>query len=316
MHKLTETKIFSGTANPLLAQAIADNLELPLGNIEVDHFSDGEIRVEINEHVRGHDVIIVQPTCAPANNNLMELLIMTETFRRSACKSVTAVVPYWGYARQDRRPPLTRTPITSSLVARMCELAGINKVVIVDIHSDQQQGFFQIPVINISAAPLMVADIWKKQYPHLTIVSPDTGGVVRARSIAKRLDDADLAIIDKRRPKANVSEVMNLIGNVMDRYCIIVDDMIDTAGTLCKAAIALKNAGAAYVAAYASHPVLSGSALDNIASTQALDEVVVTDTIPMKDNPPEKIRVLSVANLIGESTRRLLSNQSVSEIYT
>lgn len=313
-------RLFTGNANPSLAQDIASYLHVNLGDAEVGKFSDGEIRVEINEHVRGYHILIVQPTCAPTNDNLMELLIMADAFRRSSVESITAVIPYYGYSRQDRRPDFTRTPITSRLTADLLETAGINKVVVVDLHSGQQQGFFKGPVINISASPEIVGDIWRhhdvRRDPDIVVVSPDTGGVVRARSIAKQLDNADLAIIDKRRPEANQSVVMNIIGDVEGKKCIIVDDMIDTAGTLCKGAAALKAAGAKYVAAYATHPVFSGFAFDNINASE-LDEVVVTDTIPLARGKkiPEKIRVISVAGLVAETLRRINENRSVSEIY-
>jgi len=309
------TKIFSGNANIALAKNIAKYSRIPFGKMDVHKFSDGEIRVEINERIRGDDIIVVQPTCAPTNDNLMELLIMIDAFRRSAVNSITAVIPYYGYSRQDRRPDCTRTPITSRLVADMLEAAGVDQVIIVDIHSGQQQGFFRIPFINISASPEIVGDIWKqmKHEGETIIVSPDTGGVVRARSIAKQLGDADLAIIDKRRPAANVSEVMNVIGDIKGKNCIIVDDMIDTAGTLCKAAAALKERGALRVTAYATHAIFSGDAYTNIANSE-LDEVVVTDTIPIID-PPSNIRIISVANIIAETITRIQSHVSVSEMY-
>lgn len=313
------TKVFSGNANPQLAHKIAHFLGTPLGKVDISQFSDGEVRAEINEHVRGHNIILIQPTCAPTNDNLMELLVMVDAFRRSAVKSITAVIPYYGYSRQDRRPDFTRTPITSRLVASMLETAGVDQVIVVDIHSGQQQGFFNIPVINISASPEIVGDVWRNHAfdpKKLIVVSPDTGGVVRARSVAKQLDNAELAIIDKRRPEANQSEVMHVIGDVEGRRCIIVDDMIDTAGTLCKGAAALKERGADYVAAYATHPVFSGSAYDNILNSE-IDEVVVTDTIPL--NIPEeashKIRQISVSALVSETIRRIRSKQSISEMY-
>lgn len=313
------TKIFTGNANPQLAKRIAAYLDAPLGNAEITKFSDGEIRVEINEHVRGHHILLVQPTCAPTNDNIMELLVMVDALRRSAVNTITAVIPYYGYSRQDRRPDFTRTPITSRLVADMLQVAGVDQVVVVDLHSGQQQGFFKIPVINISASPEIVGDIWRHHAYNpkdLVVVSPDTGGVVRARSIAKQLDNANLAIIDKRRPEANRAEVMNIIGDVKGKRCIIVDDMIDTAGTLCKGAAALKEHGAEYVAAYATHAVFSGSAYGNIKNS-ALDQVVVTDTIPVviSDDLSSKLRVISIAGLIGESLRRIRSKESVSEMY-
>lgn len=317
-HPIGRTKLFTGNANPKLARRIANYLGVQIGNADITKFSDKEVRVEINEHVRSHHIIIIQPTCAPTNDNLMELLVMVDALRRSAVKDITAVIPYYGYSRQDRRPGFTRTPITSRLVARMIETSGVDQVMVVDLHSDQQQGFFDIPVINICAAPEITGDMWRNHahsVNQLVIVSPDTGGVVRARSVAKQMNDADLAIIDKRRPEANQSEVMHVIGDVNGKRCIVVDDMIDTAGTLCKAAAALKEHGAAYVAAYATHPVFSGPALDNIHNSE-LDQVVTTDTIPLPDDAiPEKIRTISVARLIAESLRRIRSKQSVSEMY-
>lgn len=313
------TKLFSGSANPELAKKIATYLNVELGKAEITRFSDGEIRVEIHEHIRGQHIFIVQPTCAPTNDHIMELLIMVDAFRRSAVKSITAVIPYYGYSRQDRRPDFTRTPITSRLVADMLQAAGVDQVVVVDLHSGQQQGFFNIPVINISASPEIVGDIWKNHAHRpkdLVVVSPDTGGVVRARSIAKQLDNAELAIIDKRRPCANKSEVMHIIGDVQGKRCIVVDDMIDTAGTLCKGAEALKERGAAYVAAYATHAVFSGPAHYNIANS-AIDEIVVTDTIPvtLNDSIATKLRVISVAGLLAETLRRLRLSESISEMY-
>jgi ribose-phosphate pyrophosphokinase len=325
------TKIYAGSANKSLAQHIASYLGMQLSPIELTQFSDGEIRCEIPEHIRKHHTFIIQPTCAPVNDHIMEVMVLADALRRQNVKDITAVIPYYGYARQDRKPGLSRTPITSRLIANMLEMVGVNQVIVVDIHSEQQLGFFNIPVINISAAPIIVADIWRNHAfdpRDLVIVSPDTGGVARARSIAKQLDNAQLAIIDKRRPEANVAEVMNIIGDVEGKRCIIVDDMIDTAGTLCKAATALKEkGGAAYVAAYATHPVFSGKAYQNIEESN-LDEVVVTDTIPVEpkmtviygtevaEPPPDKIRQISVAGLIAETMRRVRSHQSVSEIYT
>lgn len=319
------TKLFGGNANPALAAKIAKYLNVELGDAEITKFSDGEIRVEINEHVRGHHTIIIQPTCSPTNDNIMELLVMVDALRRSSVKSITAVIPYYGYSRQDRRPDFTRTPITSRLVADMLQAAGVQHVITADIHSGQQQGFFNIPVTNISASPEIVGDIWRRHAHNpkdLVVVSPDTGGVVRARSVAKQLDNAELAIIDKRRPRANVSEVMHIIGDVQDKRCIVIDDMIDTAGTLCKGAAALKEQGAKFVAAYATHAVFSGSAISNIEDSD-LDEVVVTDTIPLPADRRDgnalyvsnKIRVISVAGLIAETIRRIRSKESVSEMY-
>jgi len=299
-------KIFSGNSNKELAVHIGRILKQRLGDIDLERFSDGEIRCEINETIRESNIHIIQSTCAPTNDNLMELLIMADAFQRSAALKVIAIVPYYGYARQDRRPQYTRTPITSRLVADMIQSAGIDQLVVVDLHSEQQQGFFKIPTTNVSASPII---------NNLVVVSPDTGGVARARAIAKHLNDADLAIIDKRRPKANVAQVMNIIGDVEDKVCIIVDDMIDTAGTLCKAATALKEHGAKTVAAYATHGIFSGNAYNNI-SESVLDEVVVTDTIPLPTSQScDKIRVISIASLIAETMRRINDGQSVSEIY-
>lgn len=318
MTALADAKIFAGNANPKLAKDIAKALYVRLGRIEVDIFSDKEIRVEVDEAVRLQTVFIVQPTCAPANDNLMEFLIMADAVKRSAATKIVGVVPYYGYARQDRRPAYSRTPITSRLVADMLQVAGINQLIVVDLHSDQQQGFFTIPVTNISAAPIIIGDIWRKyqrDINNVVIVSPDTGGVARARKIAKQVNDADLAIVDKRRPEANVSEVMNVIGEVDGRDCIIVDDMIDTAGTLGKAAAALKERGATSVIAYATHPVFSGNAYQNIDNS-VLDEVIVTDTIPLSSTQKsDKIRVISIASLLAETMRRINNGKSVSEIY-
>lgn len=311
-------RIFTGNSNKELSKNIARILKMKLGKIDLDSFSDGEILCEINETVREDNIHIIQSTCAPTNDNLMELLIMADAFRRSAVKKIIAVVPYYGYARQDRRPQYSRTPVTSRLVADMIQTAGIHQLVVVDLHSEQQQGFFTIPTTNVSAAPIIVSDIWKKHkhdMKEIVVVSPDTGGVARARAIAKKLNDADLAIIDKRRPRANVSQVMNIIGDVEGKTCIVVDDMIDTAGTLCKAATALKEAGAAAVVAYATHAVFSGAAYDNILESE-LDEVVVTDTIPLSTSQScHKIRVISIAALIAETMRRINDGVSVSEIY-
>ena len=315
---MIKAKIFAGNSNPELAKQIAKVLRTRLGRLDLERFSDGEIRCEINEAVRESNVHIIQSTCAPTNDSLMELLIMADAFKRSAAKKVIAVVPYYGYARQDRRPQYTRTPVTSRLVAEMIQVSGIDQMIVVDLHSEQQQGFFTIPTTNVSATPTMVADIWRKyrsDMDNIVVVSPDTGGVARARMIAKHLDDADLAIIDKRRPKANEAQVMHIIGDVEDKVCLIVDDMIDTAGTLCKAATALKEHGARTIAAYATHPVFSGNAYDNITES-VLDEVVVTDTIPLStEKSSDKIRVISMASLIAETMRRINDGQSVSEIY-
>jgi ribose-phosphate pyrophosphokinase len=308
--------IFTGNANPALAEAVAYHLQIPLGKATVGRFSDGEIMVEIEENVRGRDVFIVQPTCAPTNDNLMELLIMIDATRRASASRITAVIPYMGYARQDRRPRSARVPITAKAVANMIASAGTSRVLTVDLHAEQIQGFFDIPLDNIYASPVLLGDIWKHKYPNLIVVSPDVGGVVRARALAKRLDGADLAIIDKRRPRPNEAKVMNIIGEVEDRTCVIIDDLVDTAGTLAKAATALKEHGAARVVAYCTHPVLSGNALDNIENS-ALDELVVTDTIPLRSELAShpRIRQLSVAALLAESIRRVNSGESLSSMF-
>jgi ribose-phosphate pyrophosphokinase len=308
--------VFTGSANPQLAQDIVRHLSVPLARSEVGRFSDGEIQVELMENVRGRDVFIVQPTCPPSNENLMELLFMVDACRRASAQRITAVVPYFGYARQDRRPRAMRVPISAKLVANMVASAGVDRLLTVDVHADQIQGFFDIPVDNVYASPVLLGDVWKQKYENLMVVSPDVGGVVRARAIAKRLDDAELAIIDKRRPKANVSEVMNIIGEVEGKSCVIVDDLVDTAGTLCHAAAALKDAGAKRVVAYITHPVLSGSAIDRLGKSQ-LDELVVTDTIPLRDGAKScpKIRQLSVAGLLAETMRRIRDEESVSSLY-
>lgn len=312
----TRMMIFSGNAHLELARNIAANLKLPLGKAIVDRFSDGEIMVEIGENVRGKDVFVVQPTCKPTNCNLMELIIMTDALRRASAGRITAVVPYLGYSRQDRRVRSARVPITAKVVANMLTTAGVNRVLTVDLHAEQIQGFFDIPVDNVYGSPLLIADIWRQKYPNLIVVSPDVGGVVRARAIAKQLDDADLAIIDKRRPKANVSKVMHIIGEVKNRSCVIVDDMVDTAGTLCEAAKALKQHGALKVLAYITHPVLSGNAVSNITHSM-LDELVVTDTIPLTEEAQylPKIRQLTVANMLAETIRRIHAEESVSSLY-
>lgn len=315
----SSTVLFSGNSNELLAHSIAQYLNIPIGTAEISQFSDGEIRVEIMEHVRGKTAFVIQSTSAPVNDNLMELLIIADALRRSDIKRIVAVIPYYGYSRQDRRPGYTRTPITSRLVADMIQNVGITHVITVDLHSEQQKGFFTIPVTNISAVPEIVADIWKSHHNTLqdvVIVSPDIGGVNRARSVAKQLEDVPIAIIDKRRPRANQSQVMNVVGDVREKYCIIIDDMIDTAGTLCKAAQVLKDKGATCVYAYATHPVFSGHAYDNIAAS-VLDDVVVFDTIALTDtNKPSIIRVISIASLLGETIQRMRTKSSVSQLYT
>ena len=308
--------VFSGNANPQLAQKIASHLGMPLGKAIVDQFSDGEVMFEILENVRGRHVFLIQPTCAPTNDNLMELMVMADAMRRASARMVTAVVPYFGYARQDRRTRSSRVPITAKVIANMLSGVGIDKLLTVDLHADQIQGFFDIPVDNVYASPLLLGDIWKSREPNLMVVSPDVGGVVRARAVAKRLDDADLAIIDKRRPKANVAEVMHIIGDVEDRSCVIVDDLVDTAGTLCQAADALKEHGAAKVKAYITHPVLSGPAIENINGSQ-LDEIVVTDTLPLSPEAAacKKIRPISIAEMLAETIRRINNDESVSSLY-
>jgi ribose-phosphate pyrophosphokinase len=284
--------------------------------VNVTRFSDGEVQVELMENVRGRDVFIVQSTCPPTNDSLMEMLIMADACRRASAGRITAVIPYFGYARQDRRPRATRVPITAKLVANLITTAGINRVLTVDLHADQIQGFFDIPVDNIFASPVLLGDVWKQRDENIIVVSPDVGGVVRARALAKRLDDADLAIIDKRRPRPNESKVMNIIGNVAGKTCVMIDDMVDTAGTLCVAAQALKDEGATKVVAYITHPVLSGAAIERI-SKSALDELVVTDTIPLNEEARacSRIRQLSVAGLLAETMRRVRDEESVSSLY-
>ena len=308
--------LFAGNANPQLAQEIARHLKQPLGRAYVGKFSDGEVNVELIENVRGRDVFIVQPTCAPVNDNLMELLVMADACRRASAARVTAVVPYFGYARQDRRPRATRAAITAKLVANMISGAGVHRLLTIDLHADQIQGFFDIPVDNVYGSPVLLGDAWRQGYDDMIVVSPDVGGVVRARALAKRLDDADLAIIDKRRPRPNESKVMNIIGEVAGKTCVLVDDMVDTAGTLCLAAQALKDQGAKRVVAYITHAVLSGNAVEKI-SASALDELVVTDTIPLTDAARKcgRIRQLSVAGLLAETIRRIRDEESVSSLY-
>ncbi len=308
--------VFSGNANPQLSADIASYLDIALGKAAVGQFSDGESMVEIQENVRGRDVFVVQPTCEPTNDNLMELLVMVDALRWSSVRRVTAVIPYFGYARQDRRPRSARVPITARLAAKMIGTAGADRVLTMDLHADQIQGFFDIPVDNVYASPILLGDIWRQKYADLMVVSPDVGGVVRARALAKRLDDADLAIIDKRRPKTNVAQVMNIIGDVKGRTCVLIDDLVDTAGTLCKAASALKAHGAAQVVAYCTHAVLSGPAVTNIESS-LLDELVVTSTIPLREDAAActKIRQLSIAGLLAESIRRINNEESVSSLF-
>jgi ribose-phosphate pyrophosphokinase len=308
--------VFSGNANLKLASNIARELGVPLGRAIVGRFSDGEVMVEIMENIRARDVFVIQPTCAPTADNFVELLVMVDAFKRASATRVTAVIPYFGYARQDRRPRSARVPITAKVAATMISAVGTDRVVTIDLHADQIQGFFDIPVDNVYASPLLLADIWQRQSSDpIIVVSPDVGGVVRARAIAKRLD-ADLAIIDKRRPRANVATVMNIIGEVEGKCCVLVDDMVDTAGTLCTAAGALKEQGALKVVAYCVHPVLSGPAIGNIAAS-ALDELVVTDTIPLSPEAEacSKIRQLSVAQMMAETIRRMSAGESVSSLY-
>ncbi len=313
---LASMAVFSGNANPALACEIAKHLMLPMGRCHVGRFSDGEVTAELMENVRGRDVFIVQPTCPPASDNLMELLVMTDACRRASARRITAVVPYFGYARQDRRPRAQRVAITAKLVANMIASAGVDRLLTVDLHAEQIQGFFDIPVDNVYASPVLLGDAWKQKYEHLIVVSPDVGGVVRARALAKRLDDAELAIIDKRRPRANEAKVMNIIGHVSGKTCMIVDDLVDTAGTLCQAGLALKEEGAINVVAYITHPVLSGPAVQRIEES-VLDELVVTDTIPLSEEAAacRKIRQLSVAELLAETMRRISDEESVSSLY-
>ena len=308
--------VFTGNANPELAKTIVQHLDIPLGIASVGVFSDGEISVEIGENVRGKDVFIIQPTCAPTNDNLMELMVMIDAVKRASSNRVTAVIPYYGYARQDRRVRSQRVPITAKVVANMLTSVGVDRVLTIDLHADQIQGFFECLVDNVYASPILMGDIWKQKYPDMIVVSPDVGGVVRARAIAKQLDDADLAIIDKRRPQANQAQVMNIIGEVEGKTCIIVDDMVDTAGTLCKAADALKDRGAQGVYAYCTHPVLSGKAIENVENS-TMDELVVTDTIPLSAEAMActRIRQVSVAGLLGETIRRIHAEESVSSLY-
>ncbi|MBE0613348.1 MAG: ribose-phosphate pyrophosphokinase [Burkholderiales bacterium] len=308
--------IFAGSANPQLAAAVAKRLNIPLGGVSVDRFSDGEVMIELLENVRGRDCFVLQSTCVPTNDNLMEVLIMIDALKRASAARVTAALPYFGYARQDRRPRSARVAISAKVVANMLEAVGVDRVLTMDLHADQIQGFFDVPVDNIYAAPILLGDLWKHGYEDLLVVSPDVGGVVRARALAKRLE-SDLAIIDKRRPKANDAEVMNIIGDVSGRTCVIMDDMVDTAGTLAKAAQALKNEGAVKVLAYCTHAVLSGGAVERIAKS-ALDEVVVTDSIPLREDARQcsKIRVLSVVDLLAETILRISNEDSVSSLFS
>jgi ribose-phosphate pyrophosphokinase len=307
--------LFAGNANPRLAQDVVRHLNISLGRALVGRFSDGEVMLEIMENVRGKDVFVLQSTCAPTNDNLMELLVMVDALKRSSAARVSAAIPYFGYARQDRRPRSARVAISAKVVANMLTAAGVSRVLTMDLHADQIQGFFDMPVDNIYAAPVLLGDVWKQRYDDLIVVSPDVGGVVRARALAKRLE-SDLAIIDKRRPRANVAEVMNVIGEVKGRTCVIMDDMVDTAGTLCKAAQVLKAEGATKVVAYCTHAVLSGGAVERIAASD-LDELVVTDTIPLRDDARacKRIRQLSVAGLLAETILRIFTEDSVSSLF-
>ncbi len=308
--------VFTGNANPQLAQDIVNHLSIPIGKAIVGRFSDGEVMVEIMENVRGRDCFVVQPTCAPTNDNLMELLVMVDALRRASAARITAVIPYFGYARQDRRPRSARVPITAKVVAQMIGAVRADRVLTIDLHADQIQGFFDVPVDNVYASPILLGDIWRCKYPNLMVVSPDVGGVVRARALAKRLDDAELAIIDKRRPRANEAQVMHIIGEVEGRTCVLIDDLVDTAGTLCQAAGALKERGARKVVAYITHPVLSGPAIENIEASH-LDGLVVTDTIPLwpEARACERIRRLSVAEMLAETIRRITNDESVSSLF-
>ena len=308
--------VFTGNANRGMAEEIAHYLGTTLGDADVGRFSDGEVTVEIKQNVRTRNVFIVQPTCAPTNDNLMELLVMVDALKRASAESICAVIPYFGYARQDRRVRSSRVPITAKVVANMLQAAGVSRVLTMDVHADQIQGIFDIPVDNIFASPVLLKDLRQQHYDNLIVVSPDVGGVVRARALAKQLG-CDLAIIDKRRPKANVSEVMHVIGDIEGRNCVIMDDMIDTAGTLVKAAEVLKERGAKQVYAYCTHPIFSGPAIERIASGSALDEVVVTNTIPLSAAAQAcgKIRQISVAPLFGETIRRVQNGESVSSLF-
>ena len=308
--------VFTGNANPKLAEAVTQHLGIKLGRATVDRFSDGEVMVELLENVRGKDVFVLQSSCAPTNDNLMEVLVMVDALKRASAGRITAAMPYFGYARQDRRPRSARVAITAKLVADMLTSAGVNRLLTMDLHSDQIQGFFDIPVDNIYASPILLADVWRQNYPNLIVVSPDVGGVVRARALAKQMD-ADLAIIDKRRPKPNVAKVMNIIGEVSGRTCLIMDDLVDTANTLCEAANALKEKGATRVLAYCTHAVLSGPAIERIENS-AMDELVVTDTIPLSEAAShcKKIRQLSTAELLAETINRINTEESVSSLFT
>lgn len=315
-HANENIMVFTGTANVPLAESVVKHLDIPLGRAVVGRFSDGEVMCELLENVRGSDVFVLQSTCHPTNDNLMEIMVMVDALRRSSAGRITAAIPYFGYARQDRRPRSARVPISAKVVANMLTGVGVDRVLTMDLHSDQIQGFFDIPVDNIYATPLLLEDLRKQNYPNLMVISPDVGGVVRARAMAKQLNDADLAIIDKRRPKPNVAQVMNIIGQVRGKTCVIMDDMVDTANTLCEAARALKEHGADKVLAYATHPVLSGQAIERI-SNSALDELVVTDTIPLREEAKacSKIRQLTIAELMAETITRISNEDSVSAMF-
>lgn len=313
---MSKLVIFTGNANSELAEKVAQHLHIPLGDADVGRFSDGEVAVEINENVRGNDVFICQSTCAPTNDSLMEMLVMADALRRASAGRITAVIPYFGYARQDRRVRSARVPITAKVVADMITAVGIDRVLTVDLHADQIQGFFDIPVDNVYGSPILLRDIEQRNYEDLMVVSPDVGGVVRARAVAKQLNDADLAIIDKRRPKANESQVMHIIGEVSARTCVLVDDLVDTAGTLCKAADALKAHGAKKVVAYCTHAVLSGNAIKNINESE-LDELVVTDSIPLSPEARacQHIRQLTLSSMLAECVRRINNEESLSAMF-
>tara|TARA_B100000287_G_scaffold243343_1_gene228752 strand:+ start:547 stop:1503 length:957 start_codon:yes stop_codon:yes gene_type:complete len=317
MSEFEKLKIFTGNSNEKLVEKISKFLKIDIGKALVGRFSDGEVQVEIQEDVRGKDVFVIQSTSNPTDSNLMELLILVDALKRSSASRVTTVIPYFGYSRQDRRVRSTRVPITAKVVANLISIVGTDRVLTIDLHSDQEQGFFDVPVDNIYASPILISDIWKKKYPNVVVVSPDTGGVVRARAVAKQLGIDDLAIVDKRREKANESEVMNVIGDVEGKSCVIVDDMVDTAGTLSQASFALKDRGAKKVLAYATHAVLSGNAIENIEKSE-IDELVVTDTIKLSDaaEKSKKVRQLSVSNLLAESIARVHSEESLSSLFT
>ncbi|HKM14343.1 MAG TPA: ribose-phosphate pyrophosphokinase [Marinospirillum sp.] len=313
---MSNLMVFSGNANPELGRKVVECLDIRMGDATIGQFSDGEIAIEINENVRGKDVFVIQSTCAPTNDNLMELILMVDALRRASAHRITAVIPYFGYARQDRRVRSARVPISAKVIADMMCAAGVNRVMTMDLHADQIQGFFDVPVDNIYGSPILLDDIERQNYEDMVVVSPDVGGVVRARAIAKELNDTDLAIIDKRRPQANQAQVMHIIGDVKDRTCVLVDDMVDTAGTLCKAAEALKTRGAKRVVAYSTHAILSGAAISNI-SNSLLDELIVTDTIPLREEIMKcgKIRQLTISGLLAEAVRRVSNEESISAMF-